>query len=100
MIAHTHRVKKKNNSPIITGDYKQFNSPNSFYDFKLLMGCIFITKNVLLRVFVNEYNGIVPHLKNIKRFSTLKEIKTNEVYLMELKEIGLKVENEMDKNLI
>lgn len=84
IIAHNHRIKKVNNSLAIFNISRKLNCPYSFFDYKLLIGCIFITKNVLLRMFENEYNRILPILKNINDITPINEIKDEKVYKNEL----------------
>lgn len=75
IIAHNHRIKKENNSLAIFNLSRNLNCPNSFYDYKLLLGCIFITKEVLLRLFYKEYNQILPHIKDIENIKPINQIK-------------------------
>lgn len=83
MIAHNHRIKKEDNSLAIFNLSRNLNCPNSFYDYKLLLGCIFITKNVLLRLFPKEYNQILPHIKNIENIKPINEIKNEKSFRKE-----------------
>jgi len=84
MIAHNHRIKKEDNSLAIFNLSRNLNCPSSFYDFKLLLGCIYITKNVLLRLFSKEYNQILPHIKNIENITPINEIKNEKSFRKEL----------------
>ena len=97
LIAHNHRIRKQNNSPTITSIKRQLNCPNSLYDYKLLIGCVYITKNTLLRVFGKEYNDIVPHLKNIEEITPINEIKDEKTYRKEFNVIINKVQIELDE---
>ena len=93
IIAHNHRNKKANNSPAILRMKRNLNCPNSYYDFKLLFGCIYLTKNVLLRIFSEEYNQILPNLKNISSIKPINEIKDKETYLKEFNKITQNIQS-------
>lgn len=96
VIAHNHRIPKQNNSPTITSIKRQLSCPNSLFDYKLLIGCVHITKNALLRVFGKEYNEIVPYLKNIEQINPINEIINEKGYRKEMDEVVLKVQSELN----
>ncbi|CAL2077702.1 hypothetical protein [Tenacibaculum sp. 190524A05c] len=83
VLAHNHRIKKENNSLAIFNLSRNLNCPNSFYDYKLLLGCIFITKDVLLRLFPKEYNQILLQVKYIENLKPINEIKNEKSYRKE-----------------
>lgn len=93
IIAHNHRIKNNNNSLTIFNLPKSLNCPASYFDYKLLLGCIYITKNVLIRIFKDEYNLLLPNIKNIAEISPINEIKNEKSFRRELDEIVLNVEN-------
>ncbi|WP_272149186.1 hypothetical protein [Tenacibaculum aiptasiae] len=84
MIAHNHRIKKENNSLAIFNLSRSLYCPNSFYDYKLLSGCIFIANRVLLKLFAKEYKEILPQIKNIENITSMNEIKNERDYKKEL----------------
>lgn len=92
MIAHNHRIKNEDNSLAIFNLSRNLNCPNSFFDFNLLLGCIYITKNVLLRIFTNEYNQILPSLKNLESIVPLNQIKDEKSFKNEFDHLIEKVE--------
>jgi hypothetical protein len=96
IIAHNHRIKKENNSFAILNIPRKLNCPNSFYDYILLMGCIFITKNVLLRMFQKEYNEALPIVKNIEDINPINEIKDEKSFKKELDLIRQNIEKSME----
>ncbi|MGN7514385.1 MAG: hypothetical protein ACTHOM_08410 [Allomuricauda sp.] len=73
------------------------NCPNTFQDYKLLMGCIYLTKNVLKRLFKEEYNEMVPQLKNLDGFKAKSEIKTDKSYKIELEMVTNQVQLNLDR---
>ncbi|TXG39587.1 hypothetical protein [Seonamhaeicola maritimus] len=96
MLAHNHRIKKENNSLAIFNTSRKLNCPYSFYDYKLLIGCIFITKNVLLRMFQNEYNRAIPSIKNIEDILPINEIKDEKTYRNEFDNLTQDVQTLID----
>ena len=96
-IAHNHRIPKQNNSPTITSIKRHLNCPNSLFDYKLLIGCIHVTKTALLRVFGKEYNEIVPCLKDIEQISPINEIIDEKGYRKEMDELVLNVQSELNE---
>jgi len=92
IIAHNHRIKKENNSLAIFNISRKLNCPYSFYDYKLLIGCVFITKNVLLRLFQKEYNLSLSSIKNIEDILPFNEIKDEETYRNEFDKVTQNVE--------
>lgn len=80
LIAHNHRIRKQNNESAVFNLEKKLNCPKSFYDYQLLMGCIFVTKNILIKVFANEYNLMIPYLSDIENIESIEEIKNRKVY--------------------
>lgn len=96
VIAHNHRNKKENNSPVITTITRNLNCPNSKYDYRLLIGCIYLSKNALLKVFKEEYNEIVPELKHIGSIDPKDEIKTEKRYRKEFDKVIRDVELQLD----
>lgn len=97
IIAHNHRIRKENNSVAILNMDREFKCPNSFFDFSLLMGCIYITKNVLLRFFAIEFNQILPKLNNIENVESVKSIKDEKTYRAEFDKIQKEVQSLLDK---
>ncbi|MFI2743632.1 hypothetical protein ACG2LH_12895 [Zhouia sp. PK063] len=97
MIAHNHRIKKEENSLAIFSMSRHLNCPYSFYDYKLLIGCIFITKNILLRIFQNEYNKLIPSIKNIEAIKPVNEIKDNKAYKNEFDSLTRDVQALLDE---
>lgn len=97
MIAHNHRIKKEENSLAIFSMSRNLNCPNSFYDYKLLIGCIFISKNILLRIFQNEYNKSIPRIKNIEAIKPVNEIKDNKAYKNEFNSLTRDVQTLLDE---
>jgi hypothetical protein len=96
MIAHNHRIKKENNSLAIFNISRKLNCPYSFYDYKLLIGCIFITKNILLRMFQKEYNQSIPNIKSIEDIVPINEIKDEKTYRNELDNLTQDVQTLID----
>ncbi|PHS50867.1 MAG: hypothetical protein COB01_11775 [Lutibacter sp.] len=92
IIAHNHRIKKEDNSLAIFNLSRNLNCPNSFFDYKLLLGCIYITKNVLLKIFPKEYNQILPSLKSIKGITPINEIKDEKSFRNEFDHLTKDVE--------
>lgn len=97
VIAHNHRLPKQNNSLTITNIKRQLSCPNSLFDYKLLIGCIYVTKNALLRVFGEEYNEIVPYLKDIEQITPVNEIMNSKGYRKEMDEVVLNVQTELNE---
>ena len=97
LIAHNHRITKQNNSPTITNIKRQLSCPNSLYDYKLLIGCIYVTKNALLRIFAKEYNEIVPYLKDIEQINPINEIMNEKGYRKEMDEVVDNVQIKLDE---
>ncbi len=61
--------------------------PSSLFDYKLLLGCIFITKNMLLRIFSDDYNEILPYLKNFKTVKPQDPIGNEEMFNIEFDKV-------------
>lgn len=97
VIAHNQRIPKQNNSPTIMSIKRQLSCPNSLFDYKLLIGCIYVTKNALLRVFSKEYNEIVPCLKDVKQITPINEITNEKGYRNEFDEVVYKVQTELNE---
>ncbi|MDO1511138.1 hypothetical protein Q2T41_00490 [Maribacter confluentis] len=97
VIAHNHRLPKQDNSLTITSIKRRLSCPNSLFDYKLLIGCVYVTKNALLRVFGEEYNEIVPYLKNIEQITPVNEIINEKRYRKERDEVVLNVQTELNE---
>jgi hypothetical protein len=93
IIAHNHRIKNENNSLSILYLSRNLNCPATYFDYKLLLGCIYITKNVLLRFFKDEYNLLIPNIKDIEDLSPINEVKNEKSFRKEFDEIVLNVES-------
>lgn len=97
VIAHNHRIRKPNNSPTITSIKRQISCPNSLYDYKLLIGCVYVTKNALSRVFGKEYNEMLPYLKDLEQITPINEITNEKGYRNEFDEVVLNVQKELNE---
>jgi len=93
IVAHNHRIKKENNSIAILKIDRKLKCPNSYFDFMLLMGCIFIIKKILLYIFKNEYNQLIPRLKNIKNIESVNSIEDKETFHSEFNKITKAVQS-------
>lgn len=96
MIAHNHRIKKDDNSLAVFNLSRSLNCPSSFYDYKLLLGCIYVTKNILLRLLPEEYNQILPHISNLENFKPINEINNEESFRKELYDLVERSERLME----
>ena len=97
VIAHNHRIQKDKYSPVMFTEKRELRCPNTFHDYRLLMGCIYLTKNVLIRLFTAEYNEMVPQLKNLDGFRARFEIKTERSYEKQFDKITKEVQLNLDK---
>lgn len=80
VLAHNLRIRKHNNINALYNIASKLNVPRSFYDFQLLVGCIYVTKNVMLKIFPKEYNDMVKNTKEIKHPEPVDEIKSKKEY--------------------
>lgn len=66
---------------------QKLDCPSSFFDYQLLMGCIYITKNIMLKIFKAEYNDIIPKLTKMERRKPVNPIENENVYDKEFSKI-------------
>lgn len=95
ILAHNQRTKSKNNRPALNNLEKYLNCPKTLHDYQLLLGCISVTKNALLRVFSDENNDI-PYHNSIEKTEGIQEFKDENEYSNQFKIIIDRVQNNLN----
>ncbi|WP_299799784.1 hypothetical protein [uncultured Maribacter sp.] len=96
-IAHNHRIKKQHNSLTIINIKRKLNCPSSLFDYKLLIGCINVTKDALLIIFKKEFNQTIPYLKDILPINPVNEIKNDKDFQKEMDKVILNAKIKLDE---
>lgn len=93
VLAHGLRL---NHKPTLFHLKNEIDCPETYYDLKLLMGCIYLMKNVLLRFFHNEFNTMLPYLKQLDGYTAVKPIKSRIEFTKEFDKITNLIQQELD----